>query len=146
MRIHDMKTIDKRIISAKRSQAPFVIRYWTSEGSKTVYGKELSNPFRGSVTFMEFGDGIFQPSGLIYASAVEALWTEDEDCPNCGEFLVDLDGFGSTDLPLCQPCAREAWETERAEGVRADGGALRAEVGYLHGSHDHGDADEGAIA
>lgn len=124
MRIHDQKTIDNRVIRARRSQGPFVLRYWTTNGSKTVYGKKMSRPFHGSIVFMEFGHGVFQHSGLIYTSNVEALWTEDDDCPNCGEFLVDLDGFGSTDLPLCQPCAREAWETERAEGVSADGGVL----------------------
>lgn len=147
MRIHDQKTIDNRITRARSSRGPFVIHYWTSEGLRTVYGKEMDRPFHGSISFMEFGDGIFQHSGLIYISDLTALWTEDDDCPNCGEFLVDLDGFGNgDDLPLCQVCAREAWETARAEGVIADGEALRAEGGYLHGSHDHGDADEGAIA
>ena len=124
MRIHDMKTIDKRITRAKRSQAPFVIRVWTSTGTKTLYGKEMSEPFHGSISFMGFDNGVFQHSGLIYKSELEAIWTEDDDCPNCGEFLADIDGFGASDLPLCQPCAREAWETERAEGLVADGGAL----------------------
>ncbi len=124
MRIHDMKTIDKRIIRLTSSRKPFVIRYQTSGNPQTVYGQEMSHPVDGSIAFWEFGNGVFQFSGLIYVSFVEALWTEDDDCPNCGEFLVDLDGFGSTDLPLCQPCAREAWETERAEGVNADGGVL----------------------
>ena len=127
MRIHDQKTIDNRIIRAVRSQGqgPFVIRYRTSEGSKTVNGREMSRPFHGSITFMEYDAGIFQHSGLIYASNVEALWTEDDDCPNCGEFLVNLDGFGNgDDLPICQVCAREGGDIERAEGLIADGGTL----------------------
>ncbi len=125
MRIHDQKTIDNRIIRARSSQGPFVIRYWTTGGSQTVYGKEMSRPFQGSIVFMEFGNGIFQFSDLIYASNVEAFWTEDDDCPNCGEFLVNLDGFGNgDDLPICQVCAREGGDIERAEGVIADGGTL----------------------
>lgn len=146
MRLHDINTIKDRIEIAVTSQSPFVIRYLTSLGSFTCYGKEMSRPIPGTIGFMEFGRGVFQYSDLIYISALEALWTEADDCPNCDNNLVDLDGFGPYDTPICQPCAREAWETERAEGVNADGGALRAEVEYLHGSHDHGDADEGAIA
>ena len=125
MRIHDQKTIDNRITRVRSSRGPFVIRYWTSDGLRTVYGKELDRPFRGSISFMEFGDGIFQHSGLIYISDLTALWTEDDNCPNCGEFLVNLDGFGNgDDLPLCQVCAREGGDIARAEGLIADGGTL----------------------
>ena len=118
MRIHDMKTIDNRATRVVSSQAPFVIRYWTGKGSKTVYGKEMARLVTGSISFMEFGNGIFQHSGLIYTSDIEALWTEDDDCPNC-------DGFGNgDDLPSCQVCAREGGDLARGEGLTADGGLI----------------------
>ncbi len=127
MRLHNMdhKTIKRRILAAKvRDGLDFVIRYWTIYGTYTVPGKEIKEPLPGSIGFMEFRDGKWQHTGLIETYDIEAIWTENDDCPNCGEFLVDLDGFGEFEEPICEVCAREAWESSRAEGLIADGGVL----------------------
>jgi len=120
----DLKTINRKIIHAKARKLDVVVRYWTSVGTFTVPGKEVSLPLPNSIAFMEWRDGLWQHSGIVSSSDIEAIWTEDDDCPNCGDFLVDLDGFGEFEEPICRVCAREAWESGRAEGVVADGGVV----------------------
>lgn len=128
MRLHNMdqKTIDQRVVHAEAHHLEFVIRYWTLlGGSVTVPGKDLTQPLPSQVAFMEWNRGHWQHTGLLISTSdIEAIWTEYDDCPNCGDFLADLDGFGPFEEPICEVCAREAWESERTEGVIADGGVL----------------------
>lgn len=121
----DRSTINQRILHAKTHKLDVVIRYWTGLGTHTVPAKLVGTPLPGSLAFIEWEDGQWQHTFILGTSDIEAIWTEDDDCPNCGDLLVDLDGFyqGWAE-PICQVCAREVWESSRAEGLVADGGVL----------------------
>ncbi len=120
----DPQVVSERIQSAIANHASFVIRYWQQSGTRTVYGEQMSAPLPHAINFYEL-DGALQHSGLIEESVVDAIWTENDDCPNCEERVLDLDTWDTGgDEPWCYVCVREGWETEHADLLTSDGGLI----------------------
>ena len=129
----DPQVISDRIESAIANHASFVIRYWQQSGTRTVYGEQMSAPLPHAVAFYEWEPipaddhmyGAFRHSGLISDNLVEAIWTENDECPNCGERVLDLDTWDTGgDEPWCYVCVREGWETGHADLLTSDGGLI----------------------
>ena len=122
----DSQVISERIESAIANNASFIIRYWQSDGTRTTYGEQMSAPLPNAIVFYElfFGlKGAFRDSGIIEQSLVEAIWTENDDCPNCEERVLDLDTWDTGgDEPWCFVCEQEARETQHADLLTSDGG------------------------
>lgn len=120
----DPQVVSERIESAIANNAVFVIRYWQQTGTRTVYGEQMSMALPGAIVFYEL-NGSFQISGLIEQTLIEAIWTENDDCPNCEERIVDLDTWDTGgDEPWCYVCLREGWETGHADLLTSDGGLI----------------------
>ena len=120
----DPQVVSERIASAIANHASFIIRYWQQTGTRTVYGEQMSMALPSAVVFYEL-NGSFQVSGLIEQTLIEAIWTENDDCPNCEERIVDLDTWDTgADEPWCFVCEQEARETQRADLLTSDGGLI----------------------
>ncbi len=120
----DHQVVSDRIESAITNQASFVIRYWQSDGTRTVYGEQMTSPLPHAIAFSEL-DGTLQHSGLISTGVVLAIWTENDDCPNCEDRILDLDTWdiGGSE-PWCFVCEQEARETAHADLLTSDGGLI----------------------
>ena len=128
----DPQVVSDRIESAIANNASFIIRYWESSGTRTVYGQRMTAPLPHAIAFYEWEaipaehlNGAFLHSGLIVDNLVEAIWTENDDCPNCEERIVDLDTWdtGGSE-PWCFVCEQEARETQHADLLTSDGGLI----------------------
>lgn len=122
----DQATIRDKIDQLKwwdRNRQPgFTITFDSIYGYKTFYGRALAEPIPGHIIFDAWDRGGFGTTDLIPVYEIRELWTEDDECSSCGERGVDLDTLSSFDEPVCQLCAQEAWEIERAEGMVEDAG------------------------
>ncbi len=120
----DPQVVSERIESAITNQASFVIRYWESSGTRTVYGEQMSMPLPHAIYFYEL-NGAFQHSGIVAEGLVLAIWTENDYCPNCEERILDLDTWDTgADEPWCFVCEQEARETQHADLLTSDGGLI----------------------
>ena len=120
----DHKIVSDRIESAIVNNASFIIRYWESSGTRTVYGEQMSMPLPHAIYFYEL-NGAFQHSGIVAEGLVLAIWTENDDCPNCEERVLDLDTWDTGgDEPWCFVCEQEARETAHADLLTSDGGLI----------------------
>ena len=128
----DPQVVSERIESAIANNASFIIRYWESSGTRTVYGQQMSAPLPHAVAFYEWEpiptdylNGAFLHSGLISDNLVQAIWTENDTCPNCEERVLDLDTWDTGgNEPWCYLCVREGWETGHADLLTSDGGLI----------------------
>ncbi len=121
--------VQHRVQQAVERQSDFWVRYSTTFGPVEEMGRAMRSVLtadkRGPATEVAYQiwEGHWVDSALLRVSRIEAIITEDDWCPKCDDRIVNLDTAGEWDLPLCDVCAREAWEWARAEAI-VDGRGL----------------------
>ena len=112
--------IDDAIKTAVATGCDFVLAYKDMWGQHIDFGDRMTRPVPNSVLFNRWEETHYNTSGLLYLTEIVAIWTEHDYC-SCGDFLVNLDNHDG-DVPLCDLCAREGYESARGDALREDGG------------------------
>lgn len=101
---------------------PFYVELTTTLGTIGFQGRNLAEPIPHFLTFETWEGPYGWRHRAVEESAIARFVSALEDCPECLERPGNLDNLGEFDDPLCNVCARVAWEERNAESLIADGG------------------------